>query len=68
MWKPFPILLVLLATSPFNARSTAQSDPGRDRILSLENAWNQAVQQKDAAALRMLLAPDLIYVTTTAPS
>jgi len=78
MWKPFPVLLVLLATSPFNARSSgqssaqsagqvtaqsaAQSDPDRDRILSLENAWNQAVQQKDAAALRMLLAPDLIYV------
>ena len=62
MWKPFPLLLVLLATSPFNARSMAQSDPDRDRILSLENAWNQAVQQKDAAVLRMLLAQDLIYV------
>ena len=62
MWKPLPVLLIVLATSPFNARSTAQSDPDRDRILSLENAWNQAVQQKDAAALRMLLAPDLIYV------
>jgi len=32
------------------------------RILTLENAWNQAVQQKDSHALRMLLAPDLIYV------
>ena len=62
MWKPLPVLLIVLATSPFNARSTAQSDPDRDRILSLENTWNQAVQQKDAAALRMLLAPDLIYV------
>jgi ketosteroid isomerase-like protein len=28
----------------------------------LENAWNQAEQQKDAAALNILLAPELIYV------
>jgi len=57
----FPVLLLLLAAG-FGAQSMPQADPERDRILSLENAWNQAVQQKDAAALRMLLAPDLIFV------
>jgi|ERR1700722_7243047 len=56
-----PVLL-LLATSRFSAQTSAPADPERDRILSLENAWNQAVQLKDAAALRMLLAPELIYV------
>ncbi len=58
----FPILLLLLVTSRLSTQSTEQADPERDRILSLENAWNQAVQLKDATALRMLLAPDLIYV------
>jgi ketosteroid isomerase-like protein len=57
-----PVLLVLLAPTRFIAQSTAQPDPERDRILSLENAWNQAVRQKDAVALRLLVAPDLIFV------
>src|SRR5271163_2668297 len=61
MWKLFLILLVLEAPR-FSAQSIAQPDTEQARILTLENAWNQAVQQKDAAALKMLLAPDLIYV------
>ena len=61
MWKLFLILLVLEAPR-FSAQSIAQPDTEQARILTLENAWNQAVQQKDARALRMLLAPDLIYV------
>lgn len=44
--------------------SVAQSDTDFDkrRIISLENAWNQAQWQKDRTALDMLLDPDLIYV------
>jgi ketosteroid isomerase-like protein len=60
--KFFYVLLVLLATSGLGAESGAQPDGEEARILTLENAWNQAVQQKDAAALKMLLASDLIYV------
>jgi ketosteroid isomerase-like protein len=56
------VLLVLLAASRLGAQSGAQPDSEEARILSLENAWNQAVQQKDAPALKMLLASDLIYV------
>ncbi|MFZ0201443.1 MAG: nuclear transport factor 2 family protein, partial [Candidatus Sulfotelmatobacter sp.] len=32
------------------------------RIVSLENAWNQAVQKKDASALNILLGAELVYV------
>lgn len=39
-----------------------QADAEQGRILSLENAWNQAVRQKDAAALQLLLGPQLVYV------
>lgn len=62
MWKLFPVLLVLLAAPQFSAQSPVQPDPEQARILTMENAWNQAVQQKDTAALKMLLAPELIYV------
>lgn len=67
MWKLFsgvlPLLILsLLTAARTNAQSTEQSAPEEARILTLENAWNQAVQQKDAQALQMLLAPDLSYV------
>lgn len=62
MWKLLPILLVLLAAPGLNAQSAAQPDIEQARILTLENAWNQAVQVKDERALKLLLAPDLIYV------
>jgi ketosteroid isomerase-like protein len=62
MWKLFPVFLLLLAAPRFNAQSTAQPAAGQSRILALENAWNQAVQQKDTAALEMLLGPELVYV------
>jgi hypothetical protein len=53
---------LLLATSRLSPQTAAQPDGEQARILSLENAWNQAAQQKDAAALKMLLSSDLIYV------
>jgi ketosteroid isomerase-like protein len=62
MWKLVPVFLLIVAASRFNGQSTTQPDAEQTRILTMENAWNQAVQQKDAAALEMLLAPDLIYV------
>jgi ketosteroid isomerase-like protein len=62
MWKLFPAFLLLLAAPRFGAQSGVQPDPEQARILSLENAWNQAVQQKDTAALQLLLSPDLVYV------
>ncbi len=62
MWKLFSVFLLLLAAARCDAQSVAHSDSEEARILTLENAWNQAVQQKDAEALKMLLAPDLIYV------
>jgi ketosteroid isomerase-like protein len=58
MWK---LLTVLLVLAP---RLSAQSAPDgdRSRILSLENAWNQAIQTQDTTALKMLLSADLVYV------
>jgi len=61
MWKLLSVFL-LLAAPQLRAQDSAQPDTERARILTLENAWNQAVQQKDTTALTMLLASDLIYV------
>ena len=62
IWKLLLIFLLFVAASRFNGQSAAQADGEQARILAMENAWNQAVQQKDVDALKMLLAPDLIYV------
>jgi ketosteroid isomerase-like protein len=62
MWKLFSIVLLLLTVVGTNAQTVEQTAPEEARILALENAWNQAVQQKDAQALKTLLAPDLTYV------
>jgi ketosteroid isomerase-like protein len=62
MWKLFSVFLLTLAAPRLNAQSMAQPNAEQARILSLENAWNQAAQQKDAAALKMFLAPEMVYV------
>lgn len=62
MWLTVAVFLLLLAGFHVNAQDKTQRDPEQARILTLENAWNQAVQQKDASALKILLAPDLVYV------
>jgi ketosteroid isomerase-like protein len=62
MLKLLATALMLLAAPALGAQNGVRLDPEQARILTLENAWNQAVQQKDASALNMLLAPDLIYV------
>ncbi len=56
------LILSLLTAVRTNAQTMEQTAPEEARILTLENAWNQAVQQKDAQALKLLLAPELIYV------
>jgi ketosteroid isomerase-like protein len=62
MYKLLPVLVLLLAVPNFHAQDTAPAGADEVRILALENAWNQAVQQKDEAALKLLLGPDLVYV------
>jgi hypothetical protein len=46
--------------------ASAQNPPDqsatRDKILALENAWNQAEEHKDAKALNSILASTLVYV------
>jgi ketosteroid isomerase-like protein len=60
MWKLLAIFLAF--APPFSAQATKPPDGDRGRILSLENAWNQAVHAKDIGALKMLLGADLVYV------
>jgi ketosteroid isomerase-like protein len=62
MWKLVPVFLLFVVAPRCNAQTASKPDAEGARILTLENAWNQAVQQKDAAALKMLLAPELVYV------
>lgn len=62
MLKLLATALMLLAAPVLGAQCGVQPDPEEARILTMENAWNQAAQQKDAAALQLLLAPGLIYV------
>jgi ketosteroid isomerase-like protein len=54
--------ILLLACLAGNAQTSIQQDEQKNRLLSLENAWNQAVQQKDLNGLDMLLHEDLIYI------
>jgi ketosteroid isomerase-like protein len=62
MRKCVSVLWLLLAVPGFSAQSPEQPPQEVDRILTLESAWNAAEQQKDAAALQMLLAQELAYV------
>ena len=60
MWKL--ALIVLLLSAHLTAQAVDKSDGDRSRILALENAWNQAVREKDTPALKLLLGPELVYV------
>lgn len=44
------------------ARQATRSNGEEGRIIALESAWDQAEQNKDAAALANLLADNLVYV------
>jgi hypothetical protein len=57
------VLVLLLAPqleAQNNAPAAVQPNSEQVRILTLENAWNQAVQLRDASALNTLLSVDLI--------
>lgn len=56
----FAAVLLLAAAFAF-ARQNSDRDEG-GRVLGLEKAWNLALEQKDANALDMLLAPTMISV------
>jgi ketosteroid isomerase-like protein len=62
IWRWVNIGVLLLSLPGLSIQSSGQSNSEQGRILSLENAWNQAQQQKDGDALRLLLAPELVYV------
>jgi ketosteroid isomerase-like protein len=54
--------LLLLAWTGGSAQKVISQDAQQGRIVALENAWNQATQQKDLKALDPLLAEGLIYI------
>ena len=54
-------LLVALAVLAAGACAGAQDTP-QARILALEVAWNQALQQRDGKAVEPLLGNELIYI------
>jgi hypothetical protein len=56
------VLLLFLCVPHLNGQTAERLSPDQTRILALENAWNQAVQQKDRGALNMLLGPELLYI------
>lgn len=61
MWKAFSVVL-LLSVPQLHAQDASQAGSEQARILTLENAWNQAVQLKDGPALKMLLGAELVYI------
>jgi ketosteroid isomerase-like protein len=54
------VLLLLIAARAHTQAGPAQAEDSR--ILTLELAWNHAVQGKDVKALGMLIAPEMVYV------
>jgi hypothetical protein len=56
------LLGVLLFSSLRMAAQSEQTAADKSHIvINLENAWNQAETSRDAAALRLLLAPTFVY-------
>ena len=55
-------ILVLAVVCLAPLRGWCQANAEQSRILSLENAWNEAVQQKNTAAIQTLLDSGLVYV------
>lgn len=56
-----PVLLGVCAVLGA-ARQATRPSGEEGRIIALESAWDQAEQDKDAAALANLLADDIVYV------
>jgi len=62
MGKLFSVLLLLLIAPRANAQGVIPAQTDESRILTLELAWNQAVQEKDAKAVEILIAPEMVYI------
>lgn len=58
------LIAALCLLNIVSARAEDRPDQSavRDKILALENAWNQAEEHKDAKALDSLLASTVVYV------
>jgi ketosteroid isomerase-like protein len=54
------ILLILFVSA--NAQTILPVDSQEARLLSLESAWNQAVQAKDVKAINSLMDQDLVSI------
>jgi ketosteroid isomerase-like protein len=53
-------LIALLLWIPLSIAAAAQDST---KVIAMENAWNQAEQNNDAAAVQLLLADDFVMTT-----
>src|ERR1700733_14311468 len=60
--KYLTAFVCLLAAIPLCGQEFHDQQGLRDKILALENAWNQAEEHKDAKALDSILASTLVYI------
>ncbi|HME36880.1 MAG TPA: nuclear transport factor 2 family protein [Candidatus Sulfotelmatobacter sp.] len=58
----FSVVLLLLTVPRAYTQATSPAQADESRILTLELAWNHAVQEKDTKALEMLIAPEMVYI------
>ena len=66
-WMDFPkrslaVLLVFLNCFVLSAQEVHSSKDDEQRVLALENLWNQAELKKDTKALEQILADDFAYI------
>jgi ketosteroid isomerase-like protein len=54
-------LLLVFCTLPMARSATNNAEADREKLLALENAWNQAQLHHDAAAVGQLLPETFIY-------
>jgi ketosteroid isomerase-like protein len=53
---------LILALAAGDAQTAGVRDAQPSRIVALENAWNQAVQQKDVKAIEPLMSEELVSI------
>jgi Domain of unknown function (DUF4440) len=53
---------LILALAAGDAQTAGVRDAPPSRIVALENAWNQAVQQKDVKAIEPLMSEELVSI------
>lgn len=62
MSKKNIVLICFMLSIQLLAQSTGVQDADAGRIRALENAWNEAIQEKNRSALDLLLGPELVLV------